>query len=127
MKRKLLFIFSLILGINGVNAQCSVNSAPTNNCTSFSDYINSYTLDGIAATGVTGCSTATTGYGTFATPVWNLQLGNTYTFTSSMGTVSDTFAMWIDLNNNAVYQSSEMIWASAGGALTHTGSITIPL
>lgn len=124
MKRKLLSIFSLLFALNGAQAQCLTSSTPSNNCASFADYIDSFTLNGIAATGVNGCSSL--GYGTFATPVWNLIAGSTYSFNATLGVAADNLAIWIDLNGDGSYQNTEMVWASTAPGSPITGTFTIP-
>ena len=78
MKKLLLSVLCLI-GLNtSMSSQCSTSSAPTNNCASYGDQIDSFTLAGVGSPGSPGCSA--NGYGFFNTPVWNLQIGATYTF-----------------------------------------------
>jgi hypothetical protein len=122
--KKILLILLMFSGFaTQVHSQCSTTSAPTNNCT-FSDLISAFSLNGIPSTGNSGCSTS--GYSFFPTPVRTLMLGNTYTWSATCGGVyPDALAIWIDLNNDGFYTSSEQM-AVSPAALTHSGSITVP-
>jgi hypothetical protein len=124
--KKLLLMSLICLCIADLRSQCSTSSAPTNNCASYGDEIDAFTLDGIAATGVAGCST--NGYGLFPSPVWNLMIGQTYTFSAAVGsgTEQQGLAIWIDLNNDNVYAATEMLFSSSAPSTSHTGSISIP-
>jgi hypothetical protein len=55
-------------------------------------------------------------------------MGNTYTWTATTGNgyYSLGFAIWIDLNNDGFYQTSEML-ATSAPATTHAGTVFIPL
>lgn len=125
MKKILLSTLCAFALFTNGSAQCSTTTAPTNNCASYGDQIDSFTLNGIASIGSTGCSAS--GYGFFNTPVWNLQIGATYTFFANVGggTYSEGFAIWIDLNNDGFYASGEQVYTGAQ-ATTHTGTITVP-
>lgn len=124
MKNYLLGIF--LLGISlSVGAQCSTVSAPTEDC-SYGDQINSFIFNNVAATGNSGCGT--NGYNSFASPVFTAQLGSTYNFsaTTGSGMYNESFAMWIDLNNNGFFEASEQL-VTKGANMTHTGTVTIPV
>ncbi len=110
---------------NFVNAQCATSSAPTNNCT-FGDGIQAFVLNGISATGNSGCGAS--GYNSFSAPVWTLQMGNTYTWSASVGNAqyNEGVGIWIDLNNDGFYATTEFV-ASGGPAMNVTGSLTIPI
>ncbi|MEI8279825.1 MAG: T9SS type A sorting domain-containing protein [Bacteroidota bacterium] len=109
-------------------AQCAVTTAPTEDC-SFGDEIDNFTLNAIVAADA-GCSTG--GYGVFAAPVWNLTVGQTYNFSATLGlgnpfyTYQEGFSLWIDLNNNNIYESTERL-ANVAPSNLATGTITIPL
>jgi hypothetical protein len=107
------------------HAQCSTSSTPTNNCASFGMNITAFTLNNITATGNTGCSSG--GYGLFTSPVWTLITGQTYSFSVTINpSYPCGFAIWIDLNNNNIYDSNEMLYSSSTWAYSFTGTITIP-
>ncbi len=124
---KAIFTFLICsLVATGLKSQCSITSAPLNDCASFGDKIDAFTLNSIASTGSSGCST--NGYGSFISPVWNLVIGNSYAFSASVGggTWSQGFAIWIDLNNDGIYASTEMVFSSSAAGTSHSGSILIP-
>jgi|GEM_PF-3857883 len=125
VKKCILLFLILSACVGRIHSQCSTSSAPTNNCGA-GDYIDSFVLNGIAATGNAGCSGAS-GYSFFPTPVWNLQIGNTYTWSAacSGGIWSEGIAIWIDLNNDGFYTSSEMVVSTSPSTL-HVSSFTIP-
>ncbi|MCD6063330.1 MAG: hypothetical protein K0R82_1241 [Flavipsychrobacter sp.] len=108
------------------SAQCATNTTPTNNCT-YGDVINSFTLNSIASTG-SGTNPCTNGYVSFSSPVWTLTIGQSYSFSSAVGSSSypQGLAIWIDLNSNSQYDNSEMLFSSSAAALSHSGSIAIP-
>src|SRR4051812_14537773 len=124
MKNYLLAL-SLVFTALENNAQCPTSSTPTNDCTQ-GDYIDTFTLNAIPAIGIAGCSGAI-GYSLYPTPVWNLQVGSSYTWgaTCSNFQWNEGIAIWIDLNNDGFYANSEMLISNAP-ATTHTGTITIP-
>jgi hypothetical protein len=125
MKKALILIFILFGAYCKLNSQCSVNSAPTNNCGA-GDYIDTFVLNGTPAVGVAGCSGAS-GYSFYPTPVWNLQVGNSYTWsaTCSGGIWNEGITIWIDLNNDGFYSNTELV-SQSSPATTHIGTITIP-
>lgn len=108
-----------------LHAQCLVNSAPANTCTT--DHITAFTLNSISASGNNGCSGG--GYGQFTSPVWVLEQGQTYTWNivAVSGTGGQGVAIWLDVNGNGIFEASEMLAASTVPMLNHTGNLTIPL
>jgi hypothetical protein len=72
-------------------------------------------------------SCSSNGYGNFATPVRTLLMGNTYNWTATTGTgyYSLGFAIWIDLNNNGLFDATEMLAVSPPNT-THSGTLNIP-
>lgn len=108
----------------GGYAQCSVTSAPNNNCNYYGMQITAFSLNNISSNNPS-CSPG--GYGNFATPVRSLLMGNTYNWTATTGTgyYSLGFAIWIDLNNNGLFDAAEMVAVSAPN-VNHAGTITIP-
>jgi len=127
MKKFQLIVFSLLLLTASVKVygQCSTTTQPTNNCSS-GDVINSFTLNSIPSTGSN--NTCTNGYISFSTPVWTLTIGQSYTFSATVGSGSwpEGFAIWIDLNNNSMYDLNEEVYASTSWSTSHSGSFTIP-
>lgn len=126
MKRKLLSLLLACLFVKGVHSQCAITPGPSDDCASWGDTVDSFTLNGVAATGNAGCSS--NGYASFNTPVWSLAAGCTYTFSAVLGGgfEDEGFAIWIDLNNNGQFAPSEMVYTSTTWAPYQTGSFTIP-
>ncbi len=94
-----------------------------------SDYISAFTVTG----GVTNFSNPSgglsgTGYGNFYnTFSASLNAGNSLNFTETYVGGSHGFNIWVDLNNNGVFETSERLYASAATATGFTGTITIPM
>lgn len=124
MRKIYLFALALSGTLYQANAQCSISSAPTNNC-SYGDQINAFSLNGVPSTGNSGCGSS--GYNSFATPVRTLMIGQTYTWSATVGSgyYSEGVGIWIDLNNDGFYATTEFV-ASSASAQNHTGSLTIP-
>jgi hypothetical protein len=126
MKFRILFLLMLFGLTEHSNsfAQCSVSTTPTNYCGS-GDAIDAFTLNSIASTGNSGC--ASSGYAFYSTPVRSLTIGQTYSFSASMASFwNNGFAIWIDLNGNGFYESSEQLYQSSSPSTSHSGNITIP-
>jgi hypothetical protein len=124
--KKLLLITSILIGLNNLGyAQCSATVAPTNNCT-FGDQIDTFILNAITP-GVANAGCGANGYNLFSTPVFSLTPSNTYTWSATTGnnTWNQGMSIWIDLNNDGMFSSSEQVSTSSSG-LTHSGSIIIP-
>ncbi|MBL7930443.1 MAG: T9SS type A sorting domain-containing protein [Bacteroidia bacterium] len=124
--KKLLLSCMLLFGITSSYAQCLATSTPTNDGTD-GDAIDSFTLNGVASIGNSGCPS--NGYNSFSTPVRTLGIGGTYTFAAATGGpygYDEGLAIWIDLNNDGTYQNSEQVYASSSYGTFHTGSLTIP-
>lgn len=122
----LLFLFQ----VSNIFAQCSTSSTPINDC-SVGDQIDEFSLDGVPTVTNFGCSP--NGYQNFPVPVRTLQQGQSYSWSATVGQgggglsmYDQGMAIWIDINNNNIYEASEML-VSAAPALNHTGSITIPI
>lgn len=72
-----------------------------------------------------GCSA--NGYGNFTAsfnPV--LQAGLTYPFSTTHNFSSQGLAIWIDFNNNFIFEAAEAVFQSASTGNAHSGNITIP-
>src|SRR5687767_13603086 len=111
MKRIFTLLILSLVFVRG-NSQCNTTYQVANDCASWGDQIDSFTLNSIASSGSSGCST--NGYGAFTSPVWNLQKGGIYSFAALVGsgTEDQGFAIWIDLDNNGVYASAEMLYSA---------------
>lgn len=105
-------------------SQCMVTTGPTNDC-SYGDAIDNLTIGATVASNP-GCSSGS-GYSSYATPVFNLDLGTPYSLVAAVGgaTYNQGLAIWIDLNNNGQYESAEQVYASTTAALNHSGTINI--
>ena len=125
MKKTLLSLLGALGLASSAVGQCSVNSAPNNNCAYYSMQIIAFSLNNIPSNNPS-CSPG--GFGNFTTPVRQLLMGNSYNWTAQTGGgyYSLGFALWIDLNGDLVYQASEMLATSAPNSM-HSGIISIPL
>ncbi len=122
MKKTLLLSLVAFASITA-KSQCLVSTIPVADC-SFGDQIQSFNLNGIAAVDA-GCSAG--GYQMFAAPVFTLTAGNTYTWNATCGpTWSQGFAMWIDYDNNGIFDPTEMV-GNTPSSLSHSGSFVLPL
>lgn len=124
--RILLALFILAtFGVRDAKAQCSTTYVPAMTC-AYGDLINSFTLNSITSTG-NGSGCASNAYGFYTTPTWLLVPGTTYSWSATVGggSWSQGFGVWIDFNNNGVFESSEGA-VSSGTSTTPSGSITIP-
>src|SRR5688572_23147098 len=124
MKTKLLTVLAAVGLAGAAYGQCSVNSAPSNNCNYFSTQITAFSLNNIPSNHP-ACGTG--GYTMIPTPVRQLTVGQTYAWSATTGSgyYSVGFALWIDLDNDGFYQASEML-ASSPPSSTHSGTIYIP-
>ena len=129
MKTKISALFSTLILLTGVSyqsvfAQCAITTGPTNDC-SYGDAIDNFTIGTTTATNA-GC-TGASGYSAHVAPVFNFDLDVAYPLTATVGgaTYQQGLAIWIDLNNNGFYESTEQVYASGAADLNHTGSITI--
>lgn len=128
MKKIQLFLLSILLVTFHERsfAQCSTSSTPFNDCY-YGDAIDAFTLNSIANTGSN--NSCGTGYISFSTPVYSLNIGQSYSFSATVGGTwgyNQGFAIWIDLNNNSQYESSEMLYTAPSASTSHSSSITIP-
>lgn len=117
------FILAGVFSQN-VSAQCAVTTGPTNDC-SYGDAIDNFTIGTITASN-SGCTNGT-GYSMHSSPIFNFDLDVTYPLSASVGgnTYTQGLAIWIDLNNNGVYESSEQVWASTTAEFSFTSTINI--
>ncbi len=123
------FLLANIINHGKLSAQCLTSSTPGSNC-SYGDAIDAFTLNSISTTGNAFCTSG--GYNFYTTPVRTLTIGNSYSYSATTGTLGpyttydQGFAIWIDLNNNGQYESSELLATSGSVSLSHSGTITIP-
>ena len=120
-----LIFFSTIVTVT-MNVYCAPNQV---NC-GLQDTINNFILVGEASTQIydvaTGC--ATNGYDDRTSESITLFGGMTYTaFVSCEYPSSEQFAIWIDFNDNFVFESSEMVaYQSINSTYDNPITITIP-
>lgn len=114
-----------IFGIRDAKAQCSTTYVPAMTC-AYGDLINSFTLNSITSTG-NGSNCASNAYGFYTSPTWLLVPGTTYNWSAAVGggSWSQGFGVWIDFNNNGVFEASEGA-VSGSTSTTPSGTITIP-
>jgi hypothetical protein len=89
------------------------------------DQIEDFELNG-TANPTYSCSNNS--YEFYSTPVWNLTIGNTYTWSAVTGSLAgyqQGFAMWIDLNNDGFFTSNEQM-GNSGPNLSHAGTFSVP-
>ena len=95
------------------------------------DEITNVTFAGINNT--TGCAGDAGGYNDYTTISGNVVTGSAYPITISTGTggglTNEGVAVWIDYNQNGIFETTEYVYNSYSGAdpATYNGSITIPL
>lgn len=118
----LLVFFSFSVKSNG---QCLVTTGPTNDC-SYGDAIDNITINGVSVSN-SGCSNGS-GYSYFPTPVWQMEIGASYPISLLVGgnTYNQGVRIWIDLNNNGQFESTESVFNTTTAALSHTGTLVIP-
>jgi len=124
-KTTAIVLFMAGLLSQNVSAQCAVTTGPTNDC-SYGDAIDNFSIGTISVTN-SGCSSGS-GYSAFASPIFNLDTDVSYTLTAAVGgnVYDQGLAVWIDINNDGLFDSSELIYASAIADLSHTGTVNIP-
>lgn len=118
-------LFTLLVGSNFLKSQCSVTFAPTQDC-SYGDRIDAFMLAGLSSTNSPGCSPL--GYGNYTLTTFSAQIGSTISWSSTTNGYSgypEGFAVWIDLNNNNIYEASEQIISSAPST-AHSGTFVMP-
>ena len=106
---------------------------PENNfgCADFGDEITNVTFAGINNT--TACAGTPGGYNDYTTLAGNVVTGSTYPISISTGVGAgasqEGVGVWIDYNQNGVFEPSEFAYSAYSGAdpATYTSNITIPL
>ncbi|NLN73298.1 MAG: fibronectin type III domain-containing protein, partial [Bacteroidales bacterium] len=68
------------------------------------------------------------GYGDFSDKVVSQELGESVSFTAvTNGTTTAGFRIWVDWNQNGVFEESEIMFSSSAYANTHNGSFAVPV
>lgn len=90
-----------------------------------SDYFSSFAIQGTPLNNVSGTSTSAPSYNYYtgsANLTANLVQGTTYTADVTVGFSNQAFSVWIDLNDNGTYETTERI----GGTVTNiTGTAPV--
>ena len=130
MKKQLLKlgkILPMLLLWSGVSAQYCTPSYTTG-CTSGDDIDDFVVLGGGINHLGSGCSA--NAYGDFtqdASLEGNFEMGLTYNFDATHNYPNQYLRIWIDFDNNDVFDPSEEVFASTTGSNNTVGSFTIPL
>lgn len=127
--RKIILLFSGLLLLcwgNSVKAQYCTPTYATG-CTSGDD-IDDFSMIGAGINhSASGCSL--NGYGDFtanASLEGNMQITETYSFSTTHNFGSQYVSIWIDFDNSGTFDPSELLFTSTNGANATNGSITIP-
>src|SRR5580765_290028 len=72
----------------------------------YGDYIDGLSLGSINQV-ATGCGSGAAGYSDYSQLTTDLELGSIYSLTVSVGGYGEYVSMWIDLNDNTVFEPSE--------------------
>jgi len=99
---------------------------PTVTSSDGSDYINNFSFAGITHNG-SGQSSGQ--YGDFTgTYSANVTAGTSYSISLQAGSSAQTFKVWIDYDQNGVFEASEVVFfTSSSSTSMQTGNITIPV
>lgn len=128
MNHRLLGFFALLLLASSLNAQTYCE--PEANCVQ-DDYINNFSFNSIANNNSAGSNC---GFWPFFGTAYintglstNVTQGATYSFALGTNRRPQTFAIWVDWNDDGDFNDQdEFVWASSGSGTTFSGNITIP-
>ena len=122
--RVLALIGLFVLSYGAVNAQPYCTPAYSTGCTD-GDMITNFSLNTI--TDAIVCTTPS--YQDHTNLSTNLTIGNTYVLTLTAGFSSTYFMVWIDYNNNYVFDATEIVLSDvcSSAATPYTFNLTIPL
>jgi len=106
-------------------SDCYCTPLYTTGCSS-SDQITNFVLGTISNNTGTACSSSPLGYSNYTTMSTNLTQAGTYTATISIGSGGAAgVAIWIDYNDNGLFESSEKYNTTGTIVVSGTGTITI--
>ncbi|MCO6483969.1 MAG: fibronectin type III domain-containing protein, partial [Flavobacteriales bacterium] len=90
-------------------------------------YINDFTTTG-GSTNIanSGSGFSPGGYGDFTAQTATQAQGSAISFTANITGGTAGFRIWVDWNQNLVFDPTEVAYASTGYASSHTGSFTVP-
>ena len=110
---------------NAVSPSC--NNPSSTNCTD-GDYIGNFSTSGgivNITSNNTGCSP--NGYIDYSTRIVEVNAGNSFNISvQAGGSYSQGFRIWIDWNNDGVFQAGESVWSGGVGTGVYTGTIAVP-
>ncbi len=128
MKKTLLIIFTSLAFNTILSAQCSTNFVTTQDCRY--DPINTFSMNGIASVGNnnTEGSCNASGYYSFANPLRTLTIGETINWTATVGNGQyyEGISIWIDLNNNEIFETTELVATTTTLALSYNQNFVMP-
>jgi hypothetical protein len=104
---------------------CFITSA--NGCTD-NDGFNSLTFNGVQMSQNSGCSA--NAYRSFSNPVAPVVAGRSYAFSGTLlsSQWSQGISIWLDLNRNNVFESSERLYTATSTVTTaYSGTLPIPI
>jgi hypothetical protein len=103
----LFLLFLLSAGINVANAQYCTSNLYYYGCT-YGDYIDNVSV-GSLTQNATGCTSGNDGYSDYTSLSTNLEQGSVYTLSVSVGTYGHYVSMWIDLDDDNNFETSEKL------------------
>lgn len=123
--QNLLFILGLILYLapQQLWGQCNITTAPQSDC--YYDDISGVDFATVTSNNL-GCGDYFDGHSYYTSPVRIVTKGQNYSFTITHGFFPQYCAIWIDFDNNGLFDTSEMIYSSTSPQSTHSGNVTIP-
>ncbi|MGA9211717.1 GEVED domain-containing protein, partial [Kaistella sp.] len=106
-------------------------SADWTYCAATHSTVNADRISNVLFAGIDNASTATTivgGYEDFTTVVGTVEKEGVYpmAITVASGNANDKVKVWIDYNQNGIFEDSEMTLLTYGSLTSTTGNITIP-
>ena len=90
------------------------------------DNISNFSTTG-ATTNITNPSSGTTAYEDFTAQTLSSYSGQTINFSGSYVGGSAGFSIWVDWNNNMVFDASELMYNASATASSWTGSFVVPV
>ncbi|MEO6169041.1 MAG: GEVED domain-containing protein, partial [Chitinophagales bacterium] len=100
-------LFITVAGNKNAQAQYCTSDLYFYGCT-YGDYIDNVSVGTLIQTS-TGCSSGNAGYSDFTSLSTDLEQGSAYTLTVSVGTYGHYVSMWIDLDDDFVFEPTEKL------------------
>lgn len=111
------------------NVNVTVNNVAVSYCTSKGTYVNYEWIERITVGAYSNLSGQNYGYRDYTSEVINLSKGASHSITLTpgfaYGSYTEYWRIWIDLNQNGNFETSELLY-TAGSRSSLTGSINIP-